>query len=289
MGKLLVLDVGGTFIKYGTADEKGCLLRDSVRQIPAHAQDDAGAFFEALQTILREQGTDADSACVSIAGPFDFDKGISLMKHKFASLYGLSLRAPFEKRGVPVSFLHDSTAFMLGEYMDGTLQGASNACCVMLGTGLGFAWMKDGRVCVDEKQAPALPLWNMPYRDGIAEDYVSARAIQRYFGGSLTVREIAGLARSGDERAVRAFRMAGEELSNIVSQIISHLGCEKFALGGQISKSADLLQLRLPIPWAVTSHPEDAALFGACRYAALGRNRCVRAAPLSCCSLKAKR
>ena len=35
--------------------------------------------------------------------------------------------------------------------------------------------------------------------------------------------------------------------------------------------------------------PEDAALFGACRYAALGRNRCVRAAPLPCCSLKAKR
>lgn len=281
MGKLLVLDIGGTFIKYGAADEKGGLIRETVRQIPSHAEEDAEAFFEALRAIIREQGGEAEKACVSIAGPFDYNNGISLMKHKFASLYGQSLRAPFEESGLSVAFLHDSTAFMLGEYLDGALKGAMNACCVMLGTGLGFAWVKDGKVCVDAEQSPALSLWNQPYLDGIAEDYVSTRAIQRYFGESLTVRQIAEQARQGDERAARAFSTAGEHLSAMMRQVIPRLGCEKFALGGQISKSADLLRLHLPVSWSVTAHPEDAALMGACRYAALGRERCVRVASLS--------
>lgn len=281
MGKLLVLDIGGTFIKYGSADENGGLLRETVRQTPSHAEEDAEAFFQALRAIIREQGGEAEKACVSIAGPFDFDQGISLMKHKFASLFGLPLRAPFEESGLPVAFLHDSTAFMLGESQDGALKGVSNACCVMLGTGLGFAWMKDGKVCVNAEQSPAFSLWNQPYLDGIAEDYVSTRAIQRYFGENLSVRQIADQARLGDARAAQAFRTAGEHLSVLMGRVLPRLGCEKFALGGQISKSADLLQLNLPVSWSVTEHPEDAALMGACRYAAFGRDRCVRVAPLS--------
>ena len=276
MGKLLVMDIGGTFIKYGAADEQGRLIRDTVRQIPSRAEDSAGAFFDALRFIIRDVGRDAEKACVSVPGPFDYESGVSLMKHKFASLYSLSLRTPFAEKGLPVSFLHDSTAFMLGEYGDGSLKNAKNACCVMLGTGLGFAWLKDGKVCVNEDQAPALSLWNVPYRDGITEDYVSARAIQRYFGQNVPVRYIAEMARHGDERAAAAFRTAGELLSLILYEVIFRLECEQCALGGQIAKSADLLQLQLPVPWAVTGHPEDAALIGACRYAALGKENCVQ-------------
>ena len=281
MGKLLVLDIGGTYIKYGTADEHGSLIRETVRQCPSHAEEDAGAFLDALRSIISDWGEGAERACVSIAGPFDFDEGISLMKHKFASLYGLSLRSPFEERGLPVSFLHDSTAFMLGEYWDGSLKNAKNACCMMLGTGLGFAWETDGRVCVNKKQSPALSLWNMPYLDGIAEDYVSTRAIQRYYGRSLPVRDIAEKARGGEAAACAAFREAGVHLSALLERLIAHLGCERFALGGQIAKSADLFCLSLPIPWAVTAHPEETALMGACRYAALGKEKCVKETPLS--------
>ncbi|MBQ9263919.1 MAG: ROK family protein [Clostridia bacterium] len=278
MGKLLVLDIGGTFIKYGVADEQGRLMESTVGQTPSHADGSAQDFLDALRAILSETDGEGDIQSVSacIAGPFDFDRGVSLMKHKFEALYGHSLRPPFEEKHVPVTFLHDSTAFMLGEYYDGSLTGADNACCVMLGTGLGFAWVKDGKVCVDETQTPSLALWKTPYRDGIAEDYVSTRAIQRYFGKALPVKDIAFLARSGDTRAQAAFLTAGEHLSAILAEVITRLGCEKFALGGQIAKSADLFHLKLPVPWTTTAHPDDAALRGVCRYAALGKEKCVR-------------
>lgn len=290
MGKLLVLDIGGTYIKYGLADGSGALLPDSVRQTPSCAEGSAEDFLGILRRILEEaQRHDTlQGACACIAGPFDFYCGVSLMKHKFQGLYGRSLRPPFEEKGVAVSFLHDSTAFMLGEYGDGSLQGESNACCVMLGTGLGFAWIREGKVCVDKNQAPALALWKTPYLDGIAEDYVSTRALQRYYGEAISIKEMAGLARSGNERAREAFLTAGHHLSLMMTEIIEKLGCAKFALGGQIAKSADLFRLRLPVPWAVTKHPDDAALLGVCRYAALGKENCVRVEPLDFGPLKGK-
>lgn len=278
MRKLLVLDVGGTAVKYGLADETGVLMPESVRQTPSHADEDAEAFLNTVRGIISEcGGRDAIAACcVSMPGPFDFDRGVSLMQHKFTALYQKSLRPPFDESGIPVSFLHDSTAFLLGEYQDGSLRGAENACCVMLGTGLGFAWVKDGLVQVNDRQIPCLSLWNTPYLDGIAEDYVSTRALQRDYGESIPIRDMALKARSGDERALNAFRMAGVHLSALMNQVIEKLGCDRFALGGQISRAVDLFSLSLPIPWSVTEHPEDAALRGACRYAMHGRDKCVQ-------------
>ena len=279
MDRLLVLDVGGTFIKYGLADMSGRLLPGSVAQVPSHSEDSAEAFLDALRGILRETsaGGAPARAAVSICGPFDFDSGVSLMTHKFRALYGVSLRPPFEEAGVPVSFLHDATAFILGEYFDGTLKDADNACCVMLGTGLGFGWIKGGRVCVDDTRTPAFSLWRAPYLDGIAEDYVSTRALQRMYGQALPVKQIADAARAGDDKAKQAFLTAGWHLSRIIRAVSAVLGCEKLALGGQIARSADLFALEPGIPFEVTEHFEDGALRGCCGYALRGPD-CERTA-----------
>ena len=286
MAKLLVLDIGGTFVKHGVTGENGALLPHTVGQTPSMADGGAEDFLNALRGIIREAG-DVSAACACIAGPFDFDRGVSLMKHKFQALYGRSLLPPFEEKGLPVAFLHDSTAFMLGECAEGALAGEENACCVMLGTGLGFSWVRDGRVCVDATQTPSLALWKTPYLDGIAEDYVSTRAIQRCYGQAVSVREIADAARGGDRRAEEAFLTAGRHLSRIMTEVVGRLGCRKLALGGQIAKSAELFRLELPVPWSVTKHPEDGALRGCCRYAALGRERCVQTVDLDFGRLKA--
>ena len=273
---LLVIDVGGTFIKYGVADDQGNLIPGSVQLTPSRAEESAEGFLQALSQIIAEtnrHGT-IQKAAVSICGPFDFANGVSLMQHKFVPLYGRALTPPFEAARLPVSFLHDSTAFMLGEYGFGSLQGAENACCVMLGTGLGFAWLQGGKVCTDENRSPALALWRAKYLDGIAEDYVSTRALQRYYGEQISVKNMADLARQGDARAREAFLTAGRHLSAIMGEVIPRLGCRRFALGGQIAKSADLFDLHLPLPWQATKHPEDAALLGACRFAFLGQKAC---------------
>lgn len=273
---MLVLDVGGTFVKYALTDSAGRLLPDTVGQTPSDAQGSCEAFLAVLSRIIESAQAQqrVERACVCTPGPFDFEAGVSLMRHKFPALYGKSLRAPFEQAGIDVSFLHDSTAFMLGEARDGVAQDMASPCCVMLGTGLGFAFMRGGRVCVNAQRGPAFSLWNMPYEGGIAEDYVSTRAIQGAYGEALPVKTIAQRARQGDARAKQAFAGAGFHLSTLLGALIPRLGCDGFVLGGQIAKSADLFGLRLSVPWRVSQHLDDAALRGASAYAAQGRARC---------------
>ena len=279
MEHLLVLDIGGSYIKYGLADTAGHLLPETVRQTPSHADDTPEEVLGALGGIIAEASAagPVSAASISIAGPFDYDRGVSLMQHKFKALYGVSLCPPFEASGVPVTFLHDSTAFILGEYTDGSLAGADRPCCVMLGTGLGFAFMYDGKVCINNVQTPAVRLWCSPYLDGIAEDYISTRAILKSYGrDGITVKEIANRARGGDQKAAEAFLTMGRHLSGLMTKVIRKLDCDRFALGGQIAKSADLLQLEIPIACEVTKHTDDAALRGVCAHALLGRAGCTR-------------
>lgn len=273
----LVMDVGGSFIKYGVCNPEGDLIESSVGQEASLAQSsarDIGAAFARVIRKARDWGP-LRSACVSTPGPFDFEKGVSLMRHKFAALYGQSLKALFDAEGLCVSFLHDATAYILGEYHEGALRGSQAPCCVMLGTGLGFACMRAGRALVDEGQTPILRLWRSPYQGGIAEDYVSARAIQARYGADASVAQIARWAREGDEKARLAFEATGRHLAAVLAPVVQALGCDRLALGGQIAKSADLLALSLPVPWQPARHLDDAALRGAAWFARLGRAACV--------------
>ena len=207
-GNILVLDVGGSFLKYGVADQRGALLPGSVGEAPARADESPEKVYEAFGEVIRRAQETAPlaGACACFPGPFDYTEGVFRMKHKFQALYGCSILPPFERAGLPVRFLHDSTSYILGEVSDGTLQGTQNPCCVMLGTGLGFSMMKDGKVLIDQTQTPALALWCAPFREGIAEDYVSTRAIQAAYGQPLSVKDIAGRARQGDEQALSGWR-----------------------------------------------------------------------------------
>lgn len=280
-GNILVLDVGGSFLKYGVADEKGALLPGSVGEAPARADESPEKVYEAFEKVIRRARETAPlaGACACFPGPFDYTHGVFRMKHKFQALFGCSILPPFERAGLPVRFLHDSTAYILGEVSDGTLRDAKDPCCVMLGTGLGYTMMKDGKVLIDESQTPALSLWCAPFRDGIAEDYVSTRAIQAAYGQPLSVKDIAGLARQGDEKALQSFLKTGEALSELMGIIDRRFHPDKLALGGQIARSADLLHLNLPFPWEVSHHLDDAALRGAAYYALHSREECTAVLP----------
>ena len=276
MKEILLLDVGGTSIKYGLAGPDG-LRPETVRQRPSRADGTREEILDVFRSIAEEAlaGTDVERVCVSIPGPFDFENGVSLMRHKFAALYGCSLKSLFEDRGLRSVFLHDSTAYILGESEAGSLAGVGDACCVMLGTGLGFAVMQDGRIWLNAEQEPALSLWCLPWGGGIAEDEVSTRAIQRRYGAGRPIREIAERARAGDAAAIRAFRETGAALAGMAERLVRVFRCDRFALGGQISLSADLFGLPDSIPWAVCAQPDRLPLIGVCAYALRGPESCV--------------
>ena len=228
------LDVGGTFIK--------C---DDGRQVPTCSKGTA----EEMSAAFREAVGPADSLRqlgVAIPGPFDFRKGIFLMKHKFDAAYGLSFR---ELAGIPphvdVKYLHDVNAVLVGAVDMLGLRGC-NCALVTLGTGLGYTCAVKGEVQCNEMGSPARGLWNRPWEDGMLEDRISARGIRNAYeditgDSGQSPYGIAQRAFAGEEAALRVFRQTGEILAPFLKEEAEELGLSVILFGGQISKSLALM------------------------------------------------
>lgn len=281
---MLAIDAGGTNFKYGLMT-RSCDMVSPCLQIAVQAEGSARQIEDSWRQlsknaleIAQSLGVNIGRVCVSTPGPFDFSAGMSRMRHKFPAIYGLPIRpwVQGELGDVPVDFLHDSTAFILGELRKDLVDPA----CVMLGTGFGFACMKEGKVLVDETRTPAVVLWNRSFRAGTVEDYISRRAIRASYAkkagtdGRDDVKEIAQKASLGDRAASQVFDELADDLGELLGDILPGLGSGSLILGGQISLSGDLfaprLQAQLSCPLVLSAHPDAAALIGCARFAAMG-------------------
>lgn len=253
----LLLDVGGTFIKAGMASASGELIPGAEFSYPIHSEGSREDITTSLSASVwqgvcfaLDNSLIISTIGISVPGPFDYQNGIPLMKHKFQSIYGLSLTEFFRSLpevgpAMPICFMHDVNAAMLGEMSYGNAQGFANAAIVTLGTGLGFACCLDGKVQYSATGSPRIAIYNTPYRDGILEDYASKRGFLRLYEGisgrpsepSLTVAELGRLAGEGDAAALETFATVAGILAESIRKILTEQRIECLLFGGQISRS----------------------------------------------------
>src|SRR5688572_21060975 len=90
----------------------------------------------------------AQSLGVAVPGPFDYERGISLVRHKLLELHGVDLRSELAAAlgfaPSSIRFLNDAAAFALGEWWVGAARGHRRAVGITLGTGLGSAFLDAG-------------------------------------------------------------------------------------------------------------------------------------------------
>lgn len=220
----ILLDIGGTFIKCSDG-----------REIPINSSGTA----EEITASLKEAVAQYDCIRAAVPGPFDYTTGQFLMKHKFAAVYGRYFR---ELVGVQdCRFLHDVNCMLLGEMTSGNGKPYRRVAMIALGTGLGFAMSIDGEILRNGLGSPEVSIFNRPFRDGILEDYASKRGVWRLYGDdSVTVKEIAQRAASGERHALDAFAQMGAVIGEVTAPIIKEYGIECLLLGGQISRSSIL-------------------------------------------------
>jgi glucokinase len=286
---VLALDAGGTAAKIGivaAADDASSGDRWQVldaREIPMPSTGSAEEIAEAYAAAARmgldcaaKRGLSAAGVGVSTPGPFDYEAGVSLMRHKYAAIEGMSVRGFIGRAtgGLPVRFIHDAFAFLLGAlaFSGGSAAGAgeggrgaggggfavgggsaaagrgvgANVCGATIGTGLGFAAMEGGRLLRNASGGPAISVYAAPYLEGIAEDYVSRRGVEGCYRrrggtGGPTVKEMAAAARSGDPLCISVFEETGTHLARILAPIVKAGDYGTLFLGGQIAKAGGLL------------------------------------------------
>ena len=257
--RIVLLDVGGTFVKSSLGIAGKGAVEGTFMSTPISSNGTAEEITEAFRTAVSgqikraaEEGYSVEAVCAALPGPFDYKKGIFLMKHKFAAVYGVSFREILGDVIAPetrLAFVHDVNGALLGALTVDAALREGNVAMVTLGTGLGFTYSIDGNVQESETGSPAKGLWNAPYMGGILEEYVSRRGILRLYaeqGGKLAegedVKEVSLRARNGEEAALAAFRLAGSHLAAGASQLILDLGIRQIIFGGQISRSFDLME-----------------------------------------------
>lgn len=247
---IVSLDVGGTNIKGGAVNQDAELL-GRIHEIPSPSTDDAATIINKFITLLEEiknnvANTDSIKAYgIGMPGPFDYINGISQMKHKFSSLFGINLKEAFEKQlQKPVFFINDAAAFGLGvvwkEYPK-----EKRLLAITLGTGLGSGFLINGKIVSSVKGITENgEIWNLPYQEGILEDKISKHAIEQDYlrrsGSSISIKEIAEKARKGDQAAKEVFEQFTFHLGSGLASTIADFQPTRIVFGGKISQAFDL-------------------------------------------------
>ncbi len=282
----IAVDVGGTTVD-AVGITAGGELVGKVVEGDSHAVDSAKGIVDCLAGAIAAAARQADgctpSACgIAMPAPFDYEAGVSHMTHKFQSIYGMELGELLRRRtGLPVYFINDADAFGLGVGWR-QLPGTNRFVALTIGTGLGGCFMEGGKSALEDGRVPlGGEVWDLPCRDGILEDYVSARGVVALYdkvGGKKgeSARAIADLARAGNEQAVQAYQAMGVALGEGLASVFAHFAPEQIVVGGKVGLALDLFEPALkqaladaslpPIP-IVQAARGNLALWGAARHA----------------------
>lgn len=251
---LLAYDIGGSHARAGIVDRESLTIH-----CPGSRPIDSAGTAESILKELHLLGTDVlslasrmgvslDGIALAVPGPFDYEQGVSRLRHKYAALYDFNLRQEFESRfqicGARITFLNDAQAYLLGECHAGAARGVHRCVGITLGTGVGSAFALDGSIIEHGLGVPAGgEIYSLPWEGRTVEDTVSTRAIQsRYHqitGKEKTVRDICFQA-VGDPVAQMVMREFGSSLGRVLEKICMPYRPEAIVLGGAISRSSHL-------------------------------------------------
>jgi acetyl esterase len=279
------LDIGGTHVTAGRVHLGSASIdRASRVRLPL---PERGSTAELLTTIVGAArsiaGDGLDRLGVAVPGPFDYLAGVSLISHKLDGLRGVDLRGELAAAlglddPLRIRFLNDAESFLLGECWVGAARGHARVVGITLGTGLGAAFVADGRI---QRSGPNVPpggsLYQLSFRGAPVEETISRRGVLALYGEREDgdVEQIAERAREGDAAAGRAFECLGRALGEFLAPWLARFEPSCLVVGGSIARSFALLEpgLRdaLPPEWpgtlTVAKHLDDAPLLGAARHA----------------------
>lgn len=275
------VDIGGTHITACLVDLDELTIIEET-EVRGHIDSSAGAdtIISAWAAVIKEANNKKQHTVgrigIAMPGPFDYENGISLIKGlaKYESLYGLNVKEKLAQAlGITtdeIRMVNDATAYLAGEHQFGSGRGSESILGITLGTGLGSAWYM-------QQQMNDGDLYYYPFKEGVAEDYVSARwlinAYHERTGELLPgVQHISERARNNDKIALELFNSFGRSLAEIIVSRFHPELPERVVLGGNIARSADiflpackqvLVAAEFNVHFVLASLGEAAALTGA--------------------------
>jgi predicted NBD/HSP70 family sugar kinase/mannose-6-phosphate isomerase class I len=246
------IDIGGSHIS-GAIILEGKLVSGSYKKIAIDAQASSQKIIDnivgLLQALMISSDTSFSGIGISIPGPFDYENGVSKMVSpgKFEHLFGLHIEQLIRTRlslldDIPILFENDATCFLLGQVNNAFGKKYDKVIGLTLGTGLGSVFFSKGKVVVNDPLVPPDGhIYNLPFADGLAEDYASVRwfisSYELQSGSKVNnVKEIFDRCEQ-DPVARKLFAIFGKNLALILLERIKLFQPDAIVLGGNISRA----------------------------------------------------
>lgn len=280
-------DIGGSHISSCVVDlASGSILPGTrfTEPIDSHssAREIVAGWAVCLDRSISASYAEVSGVGLAFPGPFDYDKGISLVEgvNKFEHIFGLDVGASIAAymcgQPLPMRYVNDASAFALGEYMGGCARGKRKTVCLTLGSGVGSAFLENGRIVTSAPGVPANGwVYCLPFEDTIVDDSFSTRWFVRRYA-ALTGRSVDGAlpiaqAVPHDAAAKGLFEEYGRRLAAFAAPLCRDFGCADLVLGGSITGSFDLfapalkqalIRMDSPVEVHVCTLGESAAMVG---------------------------
>lgn len=267
MKQYLLIDIGGTFIKYSLTDAHAQKVSGGKVPTPLTGMDDLLAAIEGFAALWKGQ---FEGCAVSMPGRIDTKRGIA---HTGGILSGFMWEQPFaalleQRLGVPVTIANDGKCAAAAEAWTGSLAGVDNGLVLVLGTGIGGGIILNGRVYMGSHSAAGevsnlvtelgsmegddfrfevigkvaeSPVWaGKASASGLIAAYAAEKQLPAH-GPQPTGEEIFAAYAAGEPEACRALKKFARRVALGIIGLQSVLDVERVAIGGGISAADALL------------------------------------------------
>lgn len=301
MEQYLVLDLGGTFIKYALMQQNGKILRQGKVISPVDTMDH---FLTAFEPLRQEFAGEYAGVAVSMPGRIDTARGIAhsggmfkfIKDDPIAQLLSDCFQAP-------VTIANDGKCAVKAEAWDGALADVDNGAVIVLGTGTGGGLLLNRRVWMGSNFAAGeLSVFGMDFKkmtDGCKTfgegreafwcGWMSAGGILTHYAAykGIDPASVDGYAffdsyEVGEPVAVQTLQEFGKMAAAGIYSLQSVLDLQKIAIGGGISARPEVTEVirscverqfnsivfsPLKVPQIVTcKYGNNANLLGALRF-----------------------
>lgn len=267
MKQYLLIDIGGTFIKYSLADEQARKISGGKVSTPLTNMEDLLAVIEGFAAPLQGQFV---GCAISMPGRIDTRTGIA---HTGGMLSTFMWEQPFAAQvearlGVPVTIANDGKCAAAAEAWTGALAGTDTGLVLVLGTGIGGGIILNGKVYMGAHSAagevsnfvtnmavmepdnfalekierlPEMPVWaGNSSTTGLIFEYAKQKKLD-LDGPMPTGEEIFAAYNAGEPEAQQALKVFARRVAIGILSLQSILDVEKVAIGGGISAAEALL------------------------------------------------
>lgn len=257
MKKYILIDNGGTQIKYALANEDGSIIENSYFDTPnRHDPEALEKYFKGVDEIIKKYADqNVEGVGISCPGRID-DDGMVLDAGALPYFININFVEEFKKRyNLRASIENDAKSAALAELISGSLKGVKNGMVMTIGTGLGGGIIANSKLykgslyCSGEISVIPMNMYNFYDVKDTSSAVLCTKTLIRAIAEAVGVdpanmngKDAFEYINNNDERALKALEKWCDLFAQLIYSIQIILDAEAYSIGGGISAQEKLIE-----------------------------------------------